>query len=50
MVLKLNYDKKDELVKKFYVGDSPENSIGTYYLMEGSASPLVLSLPGLKEI
>lgn len=42
------YDKNDDPVKKFYVGDSPENSIGTYYLMEGSASPLVLSLPGFK--
>lgn len=42
------YDKSGEAIKKFYVGDSPENSIGTYYLMEGSASPLVLSLPGFK--
>jgi hypothetical protein len=42
------YDKNGEAIKKFYVGDSPENSIGTYYLMENSASPLVLSLPGFK--
>ncbi|MGE5356009.1 MAG: DUF4340 domain-containing protein [Deltaproteobacteria bacterium] len=42
------YDNNNKPVKKFYVGDSPENNIGTYYLMDGSASPLVLSLPGFK--
>ena len=42
------YDKNNEPVKKYYVGESPENSIGTYYLMEGSSSPLILSLPGFK--
>jgi hypothetical protein len=42
------YDKDDKPVKKYYVGDSPDNNVGTYYVMEGSGSPLVMSLPGQK--
>lgn len=42
------YDKDDNPIKKYYVGDSPDNSVGTYYVMEGSGSPLVMSLPGQK--
>ncbi len=42
------YDKKNKPIKKFYVGGSPENSYGTYFVMEGSAKPLVMDVPGFK--
>lgn len=40
------FDKDNNALKKYYVGESPDNSIGTYYVMDGSASPLVMNLPG----
>jgi hypothetical protein len=40
------FDKDNNALKKYYVGDSPDNSIGTYYVMDGSASPLVMNFPG----
>ncbi len=42
------YDKNDEPLKKFYIGGSPQNSDGTYFVMEGSSKPLVMDIPGFK--
>ncbi len=42
------YDKENKPIKKFYVGGSPENTDGTYFVMEGSAKPLVMDVPGFK--
>lgn len=42
------YDKNHSAIKKFYVGGSPENSNGTYFVMEGSSKPLVMDMPGFK--
>ncbi|MEZ4906911.1 MAG: hypothetical protein R2771_04540 [Saprospiraceae bacterium] len=40
------YNKDGEILKSYYVGGSPQNSIGTYFLMTGAASPLVMTMPG----
>jgi hypothetical protein len=42
------YDKKDRPLKKYYVGSSPADGIGTYFVMEGYDEPLVMSLPSMK--
>ena len=42
------YDEDNKAIKKFYVGGSPENTDGTYFVMEGSAKPLVMDVPGFK--
>jgi len=42
------FDKNNKSLKKFYIGGSPENSDGTYFVMEGSAKPLVMEVPGFK--
>ncbi len=39
------YDKDGKAIKKYYVGGSPAKSKGTFFLMEGAASPLVMNLP-----
>ena len=40
------FDKNGNLLKSYYVGGSPQNSVGTYFVMTGSGSPLVMSMPG----
>ncbi len=42
------YDKNGNALKKYFVGDSPQNSIGTYFVMDGYSKPLVMTLPGFK--
>lgn len=42
------YNKNDKALKKYYVGSSPADGIGTYYVMEGYQNPLVMSLPSMK--
>jgi hypothetical protein len=39
------YDNNDKSLKKYYVGSSPADGIGTYFVMEGSNKPLVMSVP-----
>lgn len=40
------YDSEDKSIKQYYVGGSPENNKGTFFVMEGSAKPLVMTIPG----
>ncbi len=42
------YDKNGNAMKKYFVGDSPQNSIGTYFVMDGYSKPLVMTMPGFK--
>ena len=42
------YDRKGEAIKKYYVGSSPADGMGSYYVMEGSNKPLVMALPSMK--
>jgi len=42
------YDEKGNTLKKYHVGGSPENSTGTYFVMDGFAKPLVMTIPGFK--
>lgn len=39
-------DKNKKLIKCYYVGGSPQDSNGTYFLMDKSSSPLVMTIPG----
>ncbi|MBW6490764.1 MAG: DUF4340 domain-containing protein [Lentimicrobium sp.] len=38
----------EKLAKTYYIGDATMDNIGTYALMEGSDSPVVLYMPGLR--
>lgn len=40
------YDENNNAIKKYYIGGSPDNSDGTYFVMDGSAKPLVMGIPG----
>lgn len=40
------YDENDNAIKKYYIGGSPDSSDGTYFVMDGSAKPLVMGIPG----
>ena len=42
------YGKNDELLKSYYVGGVPQGERGTYYLMEGSKQPYLMSIPGME--
>jgi len=42
------YDKDNKPIKKYFVGNSPQNSIGTYFVMDGYGKPLVMTIPGFK--
>jgi len=42
------YDADNNALKKYYIGGSPENNTGTYFVMEGSAKPLVMTIPGFR--
>ncbi len=42
------YDKSNKPLKEYYVGGSPQNSIGTYFVMDGYSKPLVMTIPGFK--
>lgn len=39
------YDKKNQLLKAFYVGGSPPDERGTYMILEGENQPYVVHLP-----
>lgn len=39
------YDKNDNKMKVYYVGGATANSLGTYYIMEGSTEPFVMHIP-----
>ena len=39
------YDKKDELIKTYYVGGAPADERGTYMIMEGAENPFVTHIP-----
>ncbi len=42
------YDKNDNKMKVYYVGGSTANSLGTYYIMEGSTEPYVMHIPSFQ--
>ena len=42
------YGKNDKILKKYYVGSSPADGMGSYFVMDGSDKPLVMSLPSMK--
>ena len=42
------YDKDNKPIKKYYVGNSPQNNVGTYFVMDGYGKPLVMTIPGFK--
>ncbi|MDG1432995.1 MAG: DUF4340 domain-containing protein [Saprospiraceae bacterium] len=42
------YDKNDNKLKVYYVGGSTANSLGTYYIMEGSTEPYVMHIPSFQ--
>jgi|GEM_PF-1480479 hypothetical protein len=42
------YDKAGNALKKYYIGSSPADGIGSYFVMEGSEKPLVMALPTMK--
>ena len=39
------YAKKDKLLKSYYIGSSPADGMGSYFVMDGYDEPLVMSLP-----
>lgn len=41
------YGKDGEQLRSYYVGGAPHDEKGTYYLMEGSSQPYLMSLPGM---
>jgi len=45
---KYNYFPYEKLAKTFYVGDATMDNIGTYALLEGADTPVVIYLPGLR--
>lgn len=42
------YGKDDKLIRSYYVGGVPQGERGTYYLMENSNQPYLMSLPGME--
>jgi len=42
------YDKNDNQMKVYYVGGATANSLGTYYIMEGSTEPYVMHIPAFQ--
>lgn len=42
------YDKNDNKMKVYYVGGATANSLGTYYIMEGSTEPYVMHIPSFQ--
>lgn len=42
------YGKNDKPLKNYYVGSSPANGVGTYFVMEGYSKPIVMSLPSMR--
>ncbi|MFK7773601.1 MAG: DUF4340 domain-containing protein [Saprospiraceae bacterium] len=42
------YDKNDNKMKVYYVGGSTGNSLGTYFIMEGSTEPYVMHIPSFQ--
>ncbi len=42
------YDKNDNKMKVYYVGGATANSLGTYYIMEGSTEPYVMHIPAFQ--
>ena len=43
---KVEVYQKGELAKTFYVGQTTDEHMGTYFIMEGSEDPYVLHMPG----
>lgn len=42
------YNKKDKQLKAYYVGSSPADGMGSYYVMDGYDKPLVMELPSME--
>jgi hypothetical protein len=42
------YDKRDQQLKAYYVGSSPADGMGSYYVMDGYDKPLVMALPSME--
>lgn len=42
------YNKKNQLLKAYYVGGSTNDELGTYMIMEGSDQPYVVHIPSLE--
>lgn len=40
------YDRRERLIKSYYVGGAPPDEYGTYVLLEGYEQPYVASIPG----
>ncbi len=45
---KVEIYQNGELSKTFYVGQTTDNDMGTYFIMEGSENPYVLHIPGFQ--
>ena len=44
--VKVEIYQKEKLVKTFYVGGATPDNLGTYMLLEGSAAPFIMDIPG----
>ncbi len=38
---------KERKIRTFYVGDNPQDKIGTYFLMDGAKDPYIMYIPGM---
>ena len=38
---------KERKIRTFYVGDNPQDKIGTFFLMEGAKEPYIMYMPGM---
>lgn len=46
--IKVEVYDEDELLKTFYIGGVTQNQTGTYAILEGSAKPFIVEIPGFR--